>query len=654
MTFCKDEVLAVGVNKEASSCGLLEPKLNMLEISSQTHWKIQRQQMVFVPRGKDDPDGVRYIASTIVHESLHYLDINDKEFSQSLSNLTNNIMQNAPGNNENEKAKFAIHVLGASFCRPPFMDPKYANNAESKVDDDPKQKLKTLISEFVPHIVGARFLANDGGHFQDLISTQAKLSKKTKQNTPQENGMIAHFSELLMNYVDQYSERLGQHGVQILGKDDIKVVKTRMKKIEETALSLVQQSSTNKVDLPQLIPQQLSAASTLKSQYDAILKEEGKIAHTLLNQLMQSIPSHPMIQSSSSVKQFQEWISELQPSDYTCDKAIKLIDRTKAGILEEEIKTNTFDGVYNKLLEHADKYKEQKAQLQTQWDQLLSIQKLQSKQDQQDVSQKQNNLRRYGKWDGESEMMEELVKANMGKEGVLEEMREKASGEVKMDGRQDGAKKNGKVELVGEVHDQHGTSVRKLVERMERGEIGAGTVVALERKEGGEHLGMRDVRLLVEVLRHNEGCKEDERVALPAGIEGTALWRDAKLVNTAQKHGGQVVGVEGKGLAHAHGTPEYNKDREDYMAQQLHHLKQQEYDVIMPVGEAHVEELQARLSANAVVEIMQKIMQQNNVQIGQDKGQRISQYPATIDVKQTYGKFTAQSARGSSNNRGIM
>ena len=267
--------------------------------------------------------------------------------------------------------------------------------------------------------------------------------------------------------------------------------------------------------------------------------------------------------------------------------------------------------------------------------------------------QNQQNLRKYGKGEGESEMMGGLVKANVGKEMVLEEMREKASGEVKVDERKDGAKKSGKVELMGEVHDQHGASVRKLVEKMERDEMGAGTVVALERKEGGEHLGMRDVRLLAEVMRHNEGCKEDERVALPAGIEGTALWWDAKLVNAAQKHGVQVVGVEGKGLAHGQHSPKYNADREDYMVQKLHQLQRQGYNVVMPVGEAHVRELQARLSVNAAMEAMRNIMQQNNVQIGQDKGQRLSQHPATIDVKQTYGKFTAQSARGSSNNRGI-
>ena len=109
-----------------------------------------------------------------------------------------------------------------------------------------------------------------------------------------------------------------------------------------------------------------------------------------------------------------------------------------------------------------------------------------------------------------------------------------------------------KVELLGEVHDGHGASVRALVERMEKmsEEDGKRSVVALERKEGGEHFGMCDVRLLAEVMRYNEGKKDAEKIVLPAGIEGTALWWDAKLVNEAQKHGVQVVGVEGKGLAH--------------------------------------------------------------------------------------------------------
>ena len=189
------------------------------------------------------------------------------------------------------------------------------------------------------------------------------------------------------------------------------------------------------------------------------------------------------------------------------------------------------------------------------------------------------NLRRYWKGEGESEMMKGLVEVNAGKEGVLEEMRKGVSGEVKVEGRQDGEKRSGKVELLGEVHDKHGGSVKKLVERMERWEMGKGTVIALERKEGGEHLGMRDVRLLAEVMRHNEGCKAEEKVALPVGIEGSALWWDAKLVNVAKDKGVQVVGVEGKGLAHDQHSPEYNKDREDYITQQLAQLKQQGYDV---------------------------------------------------------------------------
>ena len=251
----------------------------------------------------------------------------------------------------------------------------------------------------------------------------------------------------------------------------------------------------------------------------------------------------------------------------------------------------------------------------------------QHKQENSKEQNQQNNLRRWGKEQGEGEMMEELKDYG----------------------------KSGKMELMGEVHDQHGASVRKLVERMERGEMGAGTVVALERKEGGEHLGMRDVRLLAEVLRHNEGCRKDEeRVALPAGIEGTAMWWDAKLVNAAQKHGVQVIGVEGKGLAHDQRSPEYNADREDHMAQQIHQLRRQGYDVVLPVGEAHVKGLQARLREEAAMEAMQSMMQRSSAPIGQDKGQRVSQHPATIDVKKTYGKFTAQSARGSSNNRGIM
>ena len=262
--------------------------------------------------------------------------------------------------------------------------------------------------------------------------------------------------------------------------------------------------------------------------------------------------------------------------------------------------------------------------------------------------EKSGNLRRYGKGEGESEMMGELVKANAEKGAVPEEMLRSASGEVKMDERKDGAKKSGKVELMGEVHDEHGVSVQGLIKRMEDGKIEHGTVVALERKEGGEHLGMRDVRLLAGVLRHNEGCKEEEKMKLPAGIEGTALLWDAKLVSEAQKHGVQVVGVEGKGLAHGQQSPEYNADREDHMAQQLAHLAQQGYNVVMPVGEAHVHGLQARLSANAVMEIMQ----QSNKQDTQSNGQ--STPHATPITKKIYGKFTEHLAKSGIQRHGIV
>ena len=265
-------------------------------------------------------------------------------------------------------------------------------------------------------------------------------------------------------------------------------------------------------------------------------------------------------------------------------------------------------------------------------------------------TQNQNNLRRYGKGEGESEMIKGLVKANAEKGAVLEEMRRMASGEVRMDEKQ-GEKRSGKVgqvELLGEVHDEHGASVQGLIKRMEDGKIEHGTVVALERKEGGEHLGMRDVLLLAEVLRYNEGCKEEERIALPAGMEETALLWDAKLVNEAQKHGVQVVGVEGKDLTHGQHSPEYSTDREDHMAQQLAHLAQQGYNVVMPVGEAHVHGLQARLSANAVMEIMQ----QSNEQDSQSNGQ--STPHATPITKKIYGKFTEHLAKSGIQRHGIV
>ena len=333
-------------------------------------------------------------------------------------------------------------------------------------------------------------------------------------------------------------------------------------------------------------------------------------------------------------------------------KALQLLNKRISSLKRMVAQQEQLKNVENMLLEQPPKAKNMQEGKQQQPKTEETKQELsQQTQLQEKQSQNDQNLRRYGKGEGEDEMMEELVRANAGKEGVLGEMRKGASSEVKVEGGQDGEKKARKVELMGEMHDAHGGSVNALVEKMERGEMGAGTVVALERKEGGEHLGMRDVRLLAEVMRHNERCEESERIALPAGIEGSAIWWDAKLVNEAQKHGVQVVGVEGKGLAHGHGTQEYNRDREDYMAQQLAKLRQQGYDVVMPVGEAHVQDLQARLSANAAMETMRGMMQQNNVPLSPDKEPHISQHTAT--TKQVYGKFTAQFARSGLNNRSV-
>ena len=293
------------------------------------------------------------------------------------------------------------------------------------------------------------------------------------------------------------------------------------------------------------------------------------------------------------------------------------------------------------------------------------LQPQQQPENQVQQKQRQQNLRRYGKVEGEDVMMEELWAANIGKEDVLEEIMKKAQGGsgMKREERQDGAKRSGKVEVIGEVHDEHGASVGKLVEKMEKmsDEEGKRSVIALERKEGGEHLGMRDVRLLAEVMRYNEGKKDAERIALPAGVEGTALWWDAKLVSEAQKHGVQVVGVEGKSLAHGQQSPKYNVDREDYMAQQLHQLKQQGYNVVMPVREAHVKGLQSRLGADVVVDTMgtmqqnsqgkehdisqlsvnaaMEAMQQSNKQDSQSNGQSTSHATQTT-AKKVYGKFT--------------
>ena len=75
--------------------------------------------------------------------------------------------------------------------------------------------------------------------------------------------------------------------------------------------------------------------------------------------------------------------------------------------------------------------------------------------------------------------------------------------------------------------------------------------------------------------------------------------------------------------------------------------------MVMPVGEAHVQGLKARLSANAAMEMVHdKTAHQAQMQIGQV--QNLSQHPAAMtNAKQVYGKFTGQIAKNSTQNHSV-
>ena len=219
-------------------------------------------------------------------------------------------------------------------------------------------------------------------------------------------------------------------------------------------------------------------------------------------------------------------------------------------------------------------------------------------------SEKGELLHKQGTTDGAGkrsyDFREELLAVNKGKEEAIKNLVAKESDSANAlpphcDGRTAG--KKGTVTFMSEENHlvDHEANTRQLIDQIKQGKIGSNTVIALERKEGGEKLGMNDVRTLAAILEYNSDNKNQNKVALPKDIENSPIYWDAMLYNTAKSYGIRVLGVEGKGLEHDQSSPQYNEDREAYMAKQISQLAEQGYDVIMPIGSAHVQSMENRL-----------------------------------------------------------
>jgi len=86
------------------------------------------------------------------------------------------------------------------------------------------------------------------------------------------------------------------------------------------------------------------------------------------------------------------------------------------------------------------------------------------------------------------------------------------------------------------------------------GELKAGTVICLERKQQGEDLGMSDVIVLAKIIEHNK-MHPDGGLNIPKEVRESLIYKDAELYNIANAKGIQVIGVEGKKLSSVKESP---------------------------------------------------------------------------------------------------
>lgn len=157
------------------------------------------------------------------------------------------------------------------------------------------------------------------------------------------------------------------------------------------------------------------------------------------------------------------------------------------------------------------------------------------------------------------------------------------------------------VKLIPEDNHQvdHKHNTIKLSKMLKDGAIELNTVICLERKEDGNNFGMKDVKLLAAILRHND--KNEQPFPLAKAIRSSAIYQDAMLYNKAQARGIEVIGIEGKSLQHNKDSPYYDQAREEYMSDKINQLTASGKNVILPIGSAHVLGLKEKLKGSIIV-----------------------------------------------------
>ncbi|ABV79195.1 hypothetical protein A1I_04250 [Rickettsia bellii OSU 85-389] len=154
----------------------------------------------------------------------------------------------------------------------------------------------------------------------------------------------------------------------------------------------------------------------------------------------------------------------------------------------------------------------------------------------------------------------------------------------------------GKVEVRGEKNHltDHKDNTQTLIDEIQKGVIDKNTVIAIERKQYGDNLSMKDVIKLASILEHNEK-NPNNPITLPKELENTPILQDAILYKTAKEHGVKVISLEGKNLEHGKASELQNENREQYMTSVISEIRSKGYNVIANVGSSHEENLKKAL-----------------------------------------------------------
>lgn len=158
------------------------------------------------------------------------------------------------------------------------------------------------------------------------------------------------------------------------------------------------------------------------------------------------------------------------------------------------------------------------------------------------------------------------------------------------------AAKIGSVEIRAEHNHltDHTNNTKALISEIQAGTIDKNTIIAIERKQYGENLGMKDIIRIATILEYNEK-NPNTPIKLPAELANTPILQDALLYKIAKENKIKIISLEGKNLEHLKDTPLYNENREQYMTGVINEIRGKGYNVIASVGSSHVINLEKNL-----------------------------------------------------------